>query len=164
MAAEKRNVALSSANTRPAPARGDQDATERRPGHPEDERAHELVQRVGLREPLSGHDVRHEGVERRGEEGGARAVQGGEDRDVPDLQDPGEREAGQDGASECAQEIRGNHQRPPGEAVARHAADEQEHDRRHRHRDSDERHRGWRIGQLVDLPRHRDQEGAIAEQ
>ena len=33
---------------------GDQHAAERRPGHPEDERAHELVQRVGLREPLAG--------------------------------------------------------------------------------------------------------------
>ena len=97
---------------------------------------------LALREPLGGHDVRHERVERRGEEGGARAVQGGEDRDVPHLEDAAEREAGQDGAGKCAQEIRGHHQRPPGEAVARHAADEQEHDRRHGHRDSDDRHCG----------------------
>ena len=112
----------------------------------------------------AGHDVRHERVERRGEEGGARAVQGGEDRDVPHLEYAAEREAGQDGASKRAQEIRGHHQRAPVEAVARHAADEQERDRRHGHRDSDDRHCSRCIGQLVDLPRHRDQERAVPQQ
>ena len=48
--AETTNDAASSANAEPAPNDADQQAAERRPGEPEGDRPHELVERVGLGE------------------------------------------------------------------------------------------------------------------
>ena len=60
-------------------------------------------------------------------------------------------------------QVRADHDPPPLEAVARHPS-EQEEDRRHGHRDADDGHRRGRVGELVDLPRHGDEERAVAEQ
>ena len=65
---------------------------------------------------------------------------------------------------EPADDVGGDHHAAAVEAVADHAAQEQEGDGRHRHRDPDERQRRGRVGQRVDLPRHRDEEDAVAEQ
>ena len=46
-----------------------------------------------------------------------------------------------DADGEPARDVRGEHHAPAVQAVADHAADQQEHDRRHRHRDADDRER-----------------------
>ena len=61
-------------------------AAQRRAHHPQGDRPDQLVQRVGLRELVAGHEVGDDRVERRGEERLTRAVDGDEQRDVPDLQ------------------------------------------------------------------------------
>ena len=66
--------------------RADEDAAERRTDHAQGDRPDELVERVRLRELVLGHEVGNDGVERGREERLARAVDGDEDRDVPDLE------------------------------------------------------------------------------
>ena len=53
----------------------DEHAAQRRPGQPQGQRAHQLVQRVGLRQPLAAEDLGHQRVEGRRVERGARPVQ-----------------------------------------------------------------------------------------
>ena len=65
---------------------------------------------------------------------------------------------------EAAHDVGGEHHPAAIEAVADHAAEQQEDDRRHGHRDADDGQRGRRVRERVDLPRHRDQEDAVAEQ
>ena len=112
----------------------------------------------------SGHQVGDDRVERRREERLARAVDGDEDRDVPDLEEPGGAERRERGGGEQPRAVRRQHQAPSVEAIAQGAADEQEDDRRHGHRDADHAHRGRGVAQLVDLPGQRHDEGAVAEE
>ena len=65
---------------------------------------------------------------------------------------------------QAARDVGGEHHAAPVEAVGDHAAEQQERDRRDRHRDADERERGRRVRQRVDLPRHRDEEDAVAHE
>jgi len=145
---------------------------ERRHGQPADrgagqghhEGADELVERVRLHEHSLRDDLRHCRVERRAEEGVSRPEDDREQEEMPELEHSGERQHGDDGHRERANEVGRDHDPPPVEAVADHPADEQE--RRHREgpRDADQRKRRRRVGDLVHLPRDGDDVDAVAEE
>ena len=69
-----------------------------------------------------------------------------------------------DGDAHRAERVRGDHHPAPVEPVADHTADQQEDDLRQRHRDADDRERGRDVRELVDLPRERHEEDAVADQ
>src|SRR4051794_28553256 len=79
---------------------------------------------------------------------------------------PRERAAHGQGAHQTAggpaHEARRGHHPRAAEAAGDRAAEQQEPDRRRGHRDAHEGERGRRVGQRVDLPRHRHQEDAVA--
>ena len=108
--------------------------------------------------------VGHDGVERRAEERGAGAVEGHQHQHVPQLERAGQRQHRHHPDGQPAHDV-GRDQHPAAvEAVGDHAAEQQQHDRRHGHRDAHHRERGGRVRDRVHLPRHRDQEHAVADQ
>ena len=128
------------------------------------DRAHHLVERVRLRQPIGRQQLGHDRVERGREERRSRAVEDDQHDDVPDLERAGEREHRQQPDRDGPHQVCREHDAPAVEPVAGDAADEQEDDRRHGHRDADERHRGRGVGELVDLPRERHEERAVPQQ
>ena len=78
----------------------DEHAAEGGTGHAERNRPDELVQCVGLAQRLAGHEVRDDRVEGRREERLARAVDGDQDGDVPQLERAAQPEDGHTAAAE----------------------------------------------------------------
>jgi hypothetical protein len=143
--------------------RGDGQTSDRGPGQGHHERADELVERVRLHEHSLRDDLRHGRVERRAEEGVPRSEDDREQEEMPELEHSCEREHRDDGYRERANEVGRDHDPPAVDAVAHHAADEQE--RRHRQGpcDADQREGGRRVGDLIDLPCDRHDVDAVAE-
>jgi hypothetical protein len=144
--------------------RGDEQAAERRSGEAEGDRSDELVERVRRREIGRRHDVRHDCVERRREEGSAHAVHRDEHDELPEPKHAGERERGKQRDSKRASEVGPQQDGAPVEPVAQHTPRQQERDRRHRHGDAQQCQRGGRVPQLECLPGHRDEEDAVADE
>ena len=92
----------------------DEHAAQRRAREAQRDRPHELVQRIGLGEVVGGQHLGHERVEGRAEEGRARAVDGRERGDVPQLEGAGEREQRQEPDGEPADDVGGDHDRAGG--------------------------------------------------
>jgi hypothetical protein len=132
--------------------RADENPADRRAEHAQGDRSDELVERVGLRELALGNQVGDDGVEGRGEEGLARAVDGDDECDMPDLERTRQAQHRKGGRRERPCDVGRQHQVAAVQAIAQRTADEQERDRRHGHRDADYAHRGGRVAQLVDLP------------
>ena len=149
---------------RPGADARDQPAADGRPGQSECDRAHELVERVRLGEVGFGKQVRHDRVERRVEERRRRSVDRAQRHDVPQREPAAQRQQREQPDSRAANQVGSHHHASPVDTIADGTADEQEHDRRDAHRDSDERQRGRRVRQHVDLPGHRDEERAVADE
>ena len=141
-----------------------QQAADRRACEAERDGLRELLERVRLdQEPLRDH-VRHDGLEVGGEDRLAHAVEDGEGDHVPQLDDAGEREDGDRRDRDRPDRVTGDHQPPPVEAVAEHAADEQEDDHRQRPRDAHGGERRGDVREVVDLPGEGNDVDAVAEE
>ena len=143
----------------------DEHAAERRAREPQRQRAHRAgpARWPGVsRSPRE--DLGHQRVEGRRVEGRADAVQRGEDHDVPDGQQAADLSPASRATASARSASAPDEQPAALQAVAGHAADQQEHDRRHGHRDADQRHPAGAARQRVDLPGQGDQERAVADQ
>ena len=163
-AAEARKDSASSVNAAPMPEGLDEHAADRRADEAQRDRADEVVEGVGLRELVGRQHLGRDRVEGGAEERAARAVERHEHDHVPQLEQPRDREERHDADRRAAREVGVEHEPAPVEPVAQHAAEQQERDRRDRHRDPHHRERRRRVGQRVDLPRHRDHEDAVADE
>ena len=141
----------------------DEHAADRRAREPQRDGPHELVERVGLRRARRRAGRRARSRRRPGRRTPRRRRRGRRARRRATARAP--RSARGSRAAPTASPratSAASITRRRSSAVGDDAAEQQERDRRDRHRDADERQRGRRVRQRVDLPRHRDQEDAVA--
>ena len=146
--------------------------TERRHDHaadggadePDRERPHEPLQRVRLEDQVVGDEVRDDRGEGRPEQRAADSEDRGEDEEVPQLQLADDCEHTDDSDGKPAQDVGRQQHAAPLQPVGDRSAEQHEGDLRHRQADADDRERGGRVGELVDLPGDRDEVDPVPEQ
>ena len=143
---------------------GHHQAAEGRTDEPHGQRPDQALQRVGLGQLLFGEQVGDDGGGGRVEEGVPEPDEPYQDHDVPDLQDPGQRQQAQQADGRGPDQVGSDQQAAAVVSVAEDPAHQDEHDEWQGPGQPNHGHGGRDVADLVHLPGQCDEEEAVAQE